>query len=93
MAALDPEGCPTGLHSPGFFTSGYASLSSTILRHGVSPLLLLAWWTSSFLHPLCLKPGNPKSPASICSAQSLVAGIFIYQSEPTGGRVPQFLMC
>lgn len=40
----------------------------------------------SFLGPLSR---NPKSPALVCHAQLLTVCIFIYQSEPTGDRVPQ----
>ena len=33
-------------------------------------------------------PGNLKSPPFVCPSQPLTAAIFIYQSEPTGGKVP-----
>ena len=75
LAALDPEGCSTGLHSPSSFTCNYDSLFSTILRpsllfscqHGVSPPkshLCLPCWTIGCWH-------------------------LIYQSESTRGRVLQ----
>jgi hypothetical protein len=38
-------------------------------------------------------PGNPKSPDSVCPAQPSATSNFIYQSEPTGDRVPQCLTC
>jgi hypothetical protein len=37
---------------------------------------------------LCSLTQNHESPTSVCPAQPLAVGIFIYPSEPTGGRVP-----
>lgn len=61
---------------------GSATLSSTLLRHGLSPLLLQAWWGSSFLSlSLSPKPGTFLSPVSVCPAQPMTDCFIIYQTE------------
>jgi hypothetical protein len=57
-------------------------LSSTLSWHGRSPSFFLLPWSLAL---------NLKSLNSVYPAQPLTAGNFIYQSKPTGGRVPQCL--
>ena len=81
-------GNPLGLHSPEYYIEVCFSVLH-FLRGGVSLLLLLpAWWISSFFSPQSLAQES-KNPTSVCPAQPLAVSIFIYQSEPTGGRFPE----
>ena len=61
------SGSSFGSLSPGPYM---AAMLSVLLRHSVSPLLMLlpAWLISSFFLSLSLLPLNPKSPTSVCSA-------------------------
>lgn len=68
----------------------YASLTSTLLQ---AWCLLSSILSLLSLLSLCLQPRNLKSPASGFSAQPLAIRIFIYQTEPIGGKVPQCLTC
>jgi hypothetical protein len=85
LAALEPVGQPS-----------WAAFSQ--LLHGSYALCLApskVWYLFPSTFPckvdlllflLCPYPGNPETPASVCPAQALTAGTFIYQLEPTECR-------
>jgi hypothetical protein len=89
LAALDPVGCPL---SCAFSPSSFLRQPCLSFLHSSQ-----AWWLSSpphspdvfLLFPLGPKARNPKNPASVCSPPLLSLGIFIHQSELSGGQVPR----
>ena len=87
LAAVDREGCPTGsslwatlswLLNPSH--DDHASMFCLLLKY------LLSTPSTLFFFSLDPKPRKFSCSTSICPAQPLAVGIFIYQSEPTGVR-------